>query len=136
MIPGLKIIDDILQGLPENARLRAQLGELRAQVEKLQQELDTARSELRRLNQQQKAPDRLQDESEKMLVLIANDTTGKVTSKIVIHHLGLSQAKGDYFFDQLLTDKLVDTSSGQMGIGWFYHATKAGREYLAKHGLL
>ena len=45
-IPGVKIIDDILKGLPENARLRSQLGELRTQVEGLQRELETARTEI------------------------------------------------------------------------------------------
>lgn len=136
MIPGLKLIDDILAGLPENARLRAQLTELRSQVDTLQRELDTARAEIQRFRQQQQSDGRLPDEAEKMLVLLANDTKGQVTSDMLIRHLGLPQARGDYFFDHLLKHKLVDTSSGQMGVGWFYHATRAGREYLAKHGLL
>ena len=60
MIPGLKIIDDILKGLPENARLRSELSDLRAEVErlhaaneKLQSELGDAQAEIQRLKQPQ-----------------------------------------------------------------------------------
>jgi TolA-binding protein len=135
MIPGLKLIDDILAGLPENARLRAQLTELRGQVDTLQRELEAARAEIQRLRQQQQSQDRLPQESEQMLVLIANKD-GRITSDMVIRHLGLPKARGDYFFDKLTKHKLVDTAGGQMGVGWFYFATQAGREYMAEHGLL
>jgi hypothetical protein len=135
MIPGLSLIDDILKGLPENARLRAQLTELRTQVETLQRQLETARAEIQGFRQQ-KPNDRLPDESEKMLIVVANDPSGELTLARVIRHLRLPQARGDYFFDQLLNRELVDTAGGQMGVGMFFHATKAGREYLAKHGLL
>jgi hypothetical protein len=86
--------------------------------------------------EQQQPADNLPEESEKMLVAIANETRGRLTKDMVIRHFGLAQAKGDYFFDQLLARKYVHTSSGQMGVGWFYHATKIGREYLAKRDLL
>ena len=58
MIPGFKIIDDILKGLPENAHLRSQLGELRPQIETLQRELTDARMEIQRLkNKYESSPD-------------------------------------------------------------------------------
>ena len=56
MIPGLKIIDDILKGLPDNARLRAEIAKLAAEIEqrdvtiqKLQTEAQEARAQVERL---------------------------------------------------------------------------------------
>ncbi len=71
----------------------------------------------------------------KMLVLIANTNTN-MTPQAVIQFLRLPTAKGEYHFDQLLKRKFVHSHGGQMGVGFFYHATAAGREYLAKAGLL
>ena len=141
-IPGIKIIDDILKGLPENARLRSQLGELRALVaqlqtekESLQTELVEAGAEIQRLRPNRHSQNRLPDESEKMLILIANAPRG-ITPDLTIRQLGIPKAKGDYFFDQLLKRKFVYTSTGRVNVGWFYHATPEGRDYLAQRELL
>jgi|ERR1043166_794322 hypothetical protein len=99
----------------------------------LQAELDEARQEIKLLKQS--SARELPEESEQMLVVIAN-ASESLSKDQVIHHLRLPQARGDYFFDQLLTREFVNPSHGQMGRGWFYRATAAGREYLAKAGLL
>jgi DNA anti-recombination protein RmuC len=128
------------QATGERDTLATQLAQAKSKIETLESEkadlqaqLDDARQQIQRLGQ--RPQDQLPDESEKMLVLIAN-ATRTITSDQAIRHLGLPQAKGDYFFDQLLKRKFVHTSSGQMGVGWFYHATSAGRDYLAQRGLL
>jgi len=112
--------------------LRAQV---RSQVETLQQELVGAGSEIQRLRQQQQPQDILPDEAEKILVLIANATRG-ITNYQALQQFHLSQAKGDYCFDQLIQHKFVHSVIGQMGAGVFFRATPAGRDYLAKRGLL
>jgi DNA anti-recombination protein RmuC len=115
------------------AQAQAKIETLEAEKADLQEQLDDARQQIQRLGQ--RPQDRLPDESEKMLVLIAN-ATSSITSDQAIRQLDLPQACGDYFFDQLLKREFVQTSSGQMGVGWFYHATSAGLEYLHQRGLL
>lgn len=137
MISGLCIIDDILRGLPEKAKLREQLTELRLQVETMQSELEADRAEMERSKLLQMQPSsKLPDESEKMLVIIANSSGGRITLDMVIRRLGLPQARGDYLFDQLCKRKLVSSSSGQMGLDSSFHATSSGLEYLHQKGLL
>jgi predicted nuclease with TOPRIM domain len=102
----------------ERSQLKAELGHLRNQLDRAQPQIDS-----------------LPPESERMLVVFAGTSDG-IPSDHVIRQLGFSQAQGDYYFDHLLKRKFVHASSGQMGVGWFYYATAAGREYLAQHGLL
>ena len=75
MIPGIKLIDDILKGLPENARLREQLAELRSQVEQLESRLKSALAEVQRLKEKYESPaSRLSDEQwESLRVLATKD---------------------------------------------------------------
>jgi hypothetical protein len=115
------------------AQARSKIDRLEADTAQLQAERDEARHQIQHLKQS--SDGRLPDESEKMLVLIANAPKG-LTSAQVIHHLGLAQAKGEYFFDQVTKRKLVHASTARVGVGWFYYATQAGREYLAHNGLL
>jgi|GEM_PF-4026209 len=128
------------QAVAERDALSTQLAQARLKIETLESEKADLQGQLNDTCQQmqrlQQPGDKLPEESEKMLVVLANDTGGRVTSDKLIRHLQLPQAKGDYFFDQLVERKFVAHSSGQMGVGWFWYVTKAGREYMAKHGLL
>jgi outer membrane murein-binding lipoprotein Lpp len=124
----------------ERDLLATQLAQEKAKVETLESDrtdiraqLNEARQEIQRLKQ---PADRLPEESEKMLVFLANDSSRQVTSERLIQHFGFPAAKGGYFFDQLLKRKLVNSTHGQMGVGWFYAATAEGREYMAQSGLL
>jgi hypothetical protein len=114
------------EALSENERLSQRLKELERLVAERQRQID-------QLNKATQPARDLPEESEKMLVMFANSSRG-ITSDKVIVHMGFSQAKGDHYFDQLLKRKFVHTSTGQMGVGWFYHATSAGRDYLARRG--
>jgi len=114
------------------ALLTDEIASLRTKVSQLEAENAQLRQQLQRVQPQS---DRLPPESEQMLVVFANSSSG-IPSDHVIRQLGFSQAKGDYYFDQLLKHKFVHAKSGQMGVGWFYYATAPGRDYLARHGLL
>ena len=127
------------QAAGERDTLATQLAQAKSKIETLesdkadlQAQLDDARKQIQRLSQPK---DGLPEESERLLVFIAN-ATRSITNDQAIRQLGLPQARGDYFFDQLLKRKFVHTSSGQMGVGWFYHATSTGLEYLHQKGLL
>lgn len=99
-------------------------------VTRLEIENSQLRSQLR--NPQ---ADGLDEIASKMLVMIAN-STDRITKRDVIGELRLPQAKGDYHFVQLIKLKFIQSFSGQIGVGAFYDATPAGREYLAQAGLL
>lgn len=114
---------------------KATIQTLEADKIKLQGERDAARQESDRLKQIANQGSDLPEECKNMLVVFANAPKGALKSQ-VFAHFRLNQAKGDYFFDQLLKHNLVHSSYGQMGVGMFYHATATGREYLAKAGLL
>jgi hypothetical protein len=128
------------QAVEERDTLAAQLAQANAKIRSLELQKAGLQNELEDLRQQSQRltelPDTLPPESEKMLLLVANNTKGRLTSDIVIRQFGLPQAKGDYFFDRLRKRKFVHASSGQMGVGRFYHATSAGLEYLHQKGLL
>jgi DNA anti-recombination protein RmuC len=127
------------QAVGERDSLATQLAQSKAKVETmeadaadLRAQLDDARQHIERLIQ---PGDRLPDESEKLLTMIAN-ATKSITDGQAIRQLGLPKARGDYFFSQLLKRKFVHKSSGQVGVGWYYRATSAGLEYLHQRGLL
>lgn len=118
------------------AKLTAASGkvrELEIELSRTRQQLEDARENLKRLGGSQQ--DQLPTESEKMLAHIANARSA-VTCDQVIKHFGLSKAKGEFLFDQLLERKYVYHTGGQIGVGWFYDATSEGRKYLARTGQL
>jgi hypothetical protein len=135
MIPGLSIIDDILKGLPENARLRSQLGELRTQIEALQSQLKDAHAEIERFRKQQQPASAVDDQAAQFLVAIANAPEGAKTEDLFAH-FRLSPAKGDFHFDQLRAHKFVYQASVNMFTGIRWGATPSGREFLNQKGLL
>jgi hypothetical protein len=111
----------------ENTTLLRENRNLKLENEKLKGQLQNARPK----------GDELDEICKKMLVTLANaDDHEGITDGELIQHLGLPKAKGDYFFDQLRTRKFVDTGGGVMGRGMFWSVTSAGRDYMARNGLL
>jgi uncharacterized protein (DUF3084 family) len=112
MIPGLRIIDDILKGLPENARLRAQLSELRAQVEGLQRELEDARIEINRLRQEQQ-PQRKLSEGHIHILKLLDKHQDCVKTEDVAAQLSLDVSDVRYLIIELIRrDYLGDFVAG------------------------
>lgn len=109
----------------ENTTLLRENRNLKLENEKLKGELQNSRPK----------SDELYEIATKMLVTLAN-FDGSITDGELIQRLGLPKAKGDYHFDQLQKRKFVNSSGGQMGRGMFFYVTSAGRDYLAKAGLL
>jgi regulator of replication initiation timing len=77
----------------------------------------------------------LDDPSTKMLQAIAKAPDG-AKKEDLFAHFGLSLAKGDFHFDQLITHKFIRQTSVNMYTGILWGATPAGREYLNQKGLL
>ena len=135
MFPGFRIIDDILKGLPENARLRSQLGELRSQNEKLQAQLKDANLEIARLSKHMQPDIGLDEQAIKMLVALANKQDA-TTSEALAARLGLPPAKGGFHFDQLVTRRFVIQRACSPDGDPVWEATASGRSYLAQKRLL
>jgi len=79
--------------------------------------------------------EKLPEEAEQMLVEFASARDG-VISNSVIQKLGLSHAKGEYFYDLLETRNYVEIGSLIMNQGAFIIATAPGREYLVEYDLI
>lgn len=111
----------------ENTALLRENRNLKLENENLQKQLQNARPK----------GEELDEICNKMLISLAN-YRGRdgITSNELIQHLGLPKAKGDYLFDQLVKRKFVATGAGVIGRGMFWCVTSAGREYMAKAGLL
>lgn len=118
----------------EKALLQQRIEQLESEAANMEAKLTQAREELLRLK---KSPNdqTLPELSERMLVLIAN-ADDDIRKEDVVRQLELSQAKGDYHFDQLLKLKFVRQSYAMMNGSVYYAATAAGREYMANAGLL
>ncbi len=111
----------------ENTSLLRENRNLKLENEELRRQLQNARPK----------GDELDDIYNKMLVALANFKGGDgITDGELIEHFGLPKAKGDYLFAQLRNRKFVQSGSGQMGRGWFYHVTDAGLQYLAARNLI
>jgi len=128
-----KMIADIQT---EHAALHEQRIELMTENAELKQTIATLKEEIANRNiQEPTQADRLPEQAEKMLIFLAS-TRENTTKDDAIHHTKLSTAKGDYYFDILLKNKYIVRTSGQIGVGWFYAATAAGRNYLVENELI
>jgi len=118
----------------EFSSLGAQIEALKAEYLRLQAEVNPIKRELEQLRQQAKRQDeqRLDETSEKILVIVANS---EIPKDSVIRRLQLGQAKGDHHFDILRTKNYIALMYGTTE-GAFYRATPEGRRYLAERNLL
>lgn len=140
MIPGLKIIDDILKGLPENARLRSELADLRAEIqrlhaanEKLQSELRDAHAEIQRLK-----PDKeLSDAQREVLLQLMQNDAG-LTVEEIADSIGEVSSMTRHYCEELAGIEFVAQTrfSGDHrrieGSDFGFALTKEGRKWIAQ----
>jgi len=132
MIPGLKLIDDILKGLPENARLREQLATLRSQVEMLQQENLNLKTENQNLRHQKHSQDELPDIQQRIMTLLSTRDDKPLTNEIA-ETLNISSGDADFHVTELSRDGLITCIDLDMYPGLFL--THEGRRYLINRGI-
>ena len=137
MIPGVKIIDDILKGLPDNARLRSEVAKLAAEIEqrditiqKLQAELQEAHTQIERLK-----PKRQDMDADTLKVLhLFFDAGRELSMGQVASQLGFQISVAEYHFDELTKRRFV----GQSGVGYDSQSCRfellpEGRKYIMTH---
>ena len=102
MIPGMKIIDDILQGLPDNARLRAEITKLATENETLKLQAKNQAVEIQSLKDKYEAPVNLT--TEELLALRYIDTARTVVhADAVATALSITGSRADYVLERLAT---------------------------------
>ncbi|MGD0537248.1 MAG: hypothetical protein ABSC03_06340 [Verrucomicrobiota bacterium] len=137
MIPGVKIIDDFLKGLPDNARLRSEIAKLATEIEqrdvtiqKLQAELQEARVKIERLK-----PENQDMDADTLKVLHLFFTAGTELSKgHVAAQLGFQISVAEFHFDELVRRAFIE----QSGVGYDipscrYALLPEGRRYVMAH---
>ena len=134
MIRGLKVIDDILKGLPENARLRAELEQKDALIAKLQAALSDAQAEIQRLQ-----PDRQDMSADTSKVLRLFFETGRDLSiPQVAQQFGFQASVAEFHFDILRQQSFIrQTRAGMHTYGGssppLFGLTSEGRAYVMQH---
>jgi len=110
--------------------LEAEKLKLEARVNPLEREVESLKKAVgnRKLGEQKA----FSADVEAILATVANH---EVPKPEIIARMGLSTAKGDYFFDLLRSSGLITESHGT-DFGIVYKATPEGRAYLAKRDLL
>ena len=130
MIPGMKLIDDILKGLPENARLREQLGELRSQIQILQSENEKLRADLAALKPK---PDGLNGDMLKVLRYFF-DHGRDLSIEDIARQFKFQPSVAEFHFGALMKRGfLTQTRIAFRGGSGSFGLTHAGREYVMEH---
>lgn len=130
MIPGVKLIDDILKGLPENARLREQLGELRLQVQSLQSENERLKAQLEALKTK---VDDLKEDTVKVLRVFFN-AGRNLSLEHVAQQLQLQPSVTEFHFGVLMKRRLLrQTRVGFGGGSGAFGLTHEGLKYAMEH---
>jgi DNA-binding MarR family transcriptional regulator len=100
MIPGVKLIDDILKGLPENARLREQLEELRSQIAILQTENEHLKEQAAQFTVKNDIIENLPADALRILGLLAS-SPGRGNTKKLGNAAGVEVGKLHLYLEQL-----------------------------------
>jgi hypothetical protein len=79
--------------------------------------------------------DELEEGAKQILIALAN-FDGSITASAVIQQLGLPKPQGQYWFDQLHKGGVLGYGPIGTEDGFPVYVNAAGRDYLAKHGLL
>ena len=128
MIPGVKLIDDILKSLPENARLREQLGELRAQIEVLQTENDQLKTKVDQLTPK---ADQLDPKALQILKFYF-DESEDIAAEYIAGRFGVTMGVAEYHIDTLRERELITL----VGVAPAIHAINSnGRKYVMQHNV-
>lgn len=132
-IPGLKVLDEIIAGLPTNSAQRLELAKLRAEVELKDRKIAELESQIANL----KPEHGLQVDTIKVLKLFF-EAGRELSPRQVSQHLQMSQSIIDYHFDTLIEAQFIrqtkaafmDAKSGG------YSIEPKGRSFVIKNGLI
>ncbi|MBE0544953.1 MAG: helix-turn-helix domain-containing protein [Verrucomicrobia bacterium] len=130
MIPGLRIIDDILRGLPENARLRKQLGELRSQMQVLQVENETLKAELKA---SKPSTDEISEEALRVMQFFF-EQGGDLSIEQVARRFNYQRSEAEFHCDFLMENGFVtQTTAGFGDSSGLFGLTSEGRTLAMKN---
>lgn len=121
-IPGLKIIDEILKGLPENARHREARVQLLSEIETLQKENTKLKTELDRLKPRQRHPS---DETLRVLEFLFD--RGYVVPSQVAQQFQVQPSVAEFHFDVLLEHRFIQQATPAVVGEAVYELTSEGR---------
>ena len=127
MIPGMKIIDDILKGLPENARLRGQIEDLRTQMASLQRENEELKAKL----QEYESKPEFGKEAVAILKLI-RARHGELTEEAIAEVTGLEAREVRYHISKLEGGGLIYPPGESLRSPRGFGVTDGGIDYLKK----
>jgi len=120
------LIDEILAGLPENARLRTQLSELRAQIAVLERENEELKAQIQKIQ-----PSVGIDPDAAKILKIFFEHGETLTAEQIAQHIGSKVSVVQYHFDKLCERKFLRWTTAWGG----YDIQPAGREFIVKNGL-
>lgn len=133
-IPGLKVLDELILGIPLNAQQRREIAHLREQIEALQRENE----ELRRKNSLNAPKPALSAESLKILLFLFQHPSDMLVAEELGHTFGLQTGIAKYHCGKLMSQGYISDSWRPMGDGTYeseFKITDAGIAYLVENGL-
>lgn len=133
-IPGVKVLDEILLGMPVNALQRAEIAELKEQIATLQQENENLKRE-KALNAPK--PDMAVDAVKILQCLFVNDRGFSAEDIADAFELEIGMAK--YHCDVLREKRLIGFRNGPLinrNRSIEFEISPAGRTYLVEKGLV
>lgn len=131
-IPGLKVLDELILGIPLNAQQRREIEELKKRIVALEKENEDLKGQL---GQNAPKPDMAVD-AVKILQYLFKQERGH-SAQDFGQMFGLELGMAKYHVDVLLKKKLVNFQTVMMGQGpMTYKITSAGRAYIVENGLV
>jgi len=131
MVFRIPIIDDILKGLPENARLRAQIVELRDQMTALHTKNETLQAENESLRRQLEASKASDEDLSPDLFALLNfffDHPEQMFIEGIAGHFRVQESVANFHVDELRKRGLIRKTED-----YGYKITEKGRAYIMKH---
>ncbi|MBM3851597.1 MAG: hypothetical protein FJ399_00415 [Verrucomicrobia bacterium] len=126
--PGLKLLDKILAGLPENARLREQLVELRSQVATLQMRNEELEAKLAEL-----LPKHGLDIDAVKILKFLFDRGDEVLREEISQHFPMKKSLCDHHLDELQKLEFIRESNGcDIDDDEAYMITPKGRAFVVE----
>jgi len=137
LIPGLKIIDDILKGLPDNAILRGQLTDLRIQVAALEAKDKDSQAKIVELEKKlQDITSVVVDPFEnQILSALAGDFNGATVDQLA-RHFKLHPTKTQHHLNRLFDAKLVYGQGYTDARPHEWHLGTKGQAYVVENNLI
>jgi hypothetical protein len=126
-IPGFKLLDEIIAGLPTNSAQRLELAKLRADLEAKDRRIAELEAQLAQF-----APKPEIDPDAARILRVFVEQDDRLTADQVGQHLSLKKSIAQYHFDELSKRGFIQCTSTWGG----YDVRPAGREYAVKHGLV